>query len=86
MERGGGGRILKQKRKALLAEIVLLLLQTLKTTAHSTPLGTYSKPRHADLDISCIKASLPRFISVLTSPLLKRETQLTEGKARGYRA
>lgn len=35
---------------------------------------------HTDLDISWIKASLPGFISTLTSPFLKRETELTEGK------
>lgn len=83
MERGRGGRIAKQKRKALLAEIVLLLLQTLNTTAHSTPLGTYSKSMHTDRDISWIKASPPGFISTLTSPFLKRETELTEGKVGG---
>jgi len=70
----------------LLAEIALLLLQTLKTTAHSTPLGTYSKSIHTDLDISWIKASLPGFISTLTRPLLKREPELTEGKVSGCRA
>lgn len=70
---------MKEKRKALLAEIVLLLLQTLKTTVPSTPLGTYSKSIHTDVDISWTKASLPEFISALTRPLLKRETELTEG-------
>lgn len=76
---------MKQKRKALLAEIVLLLLQTLNTTAHSTPLGTYSKSMHTDLDTSWIRASLPGFISTLTSPFPKRETELTEGKVGGCR-
>lgn len=77
---------MKRKRKASLAEIVLLLLQTLKTTAHSTPRGNYSKSIQADLGISQIKASLPGFISTLTRPPLKRGTELTEGEVGGCRA
>lgn len=74
---------MKQRRKALLAGTVLLLLQILKTTAHSTPLGTYSKSIQTDMDVSWIKASLPGFFSSLTRPPLKRESKLTEGKAGG---
>lgn len=83
MERGSGGRITKQKRKALLAEIVLFLLHTLKMTAHSSSPGAYSKSIHTDLYITWMKASLLGFISTLTRPLLKRETELTESKVRG---
>lgn len=83
MERRSRARITKQKRKALLAQIVLLLLHTLTTTAHSSSPGAYSKSIHTDLYITWMKASLLRFISTLTRPLLKRETELTESKVRG---
>lgn len=83
MERGRERRITWLKGKALLAEIALLLLQTSKTTARSTPLGTCSKSIHTDLDISWIKASLLALMSTPTRPLLTGETELTEGEVGG---
>lgn len=73
------------EKKGIACRICIASAPNLKTTAHSTPLGTYSKSTHTDLDISWTKASLPGFISTLTRPLLKRETELTEGKAGGCR-
>lgn len=79
-ERGSGARIMKQKRKALHAEIVLLLLQTLKMTAHSNSLGVYSKPIHTDLAIAWMKASLPGSFQLEQDPWLRES--LREQKAR----